>query len=146
MRNRSLRLIIEFLSAQVGEVHEILKIMVSVTGNDNIIRTKMQLFSNYFKKFFRNIPVINKPYRRTPFSLMQAFRKLINVAFGYVISYFKLSIFRELNRVCRDFIKVKNEKDLLQPATNDIIKEYYVFFIIFFRKQYEPGEYFIGDF
>ena len=115
------------------------EIVIPVTWDNNIIRTEMQFFCNDFQKFLRNFPVVNKSYGRSPFTLLKALGKLVYITFGNVISYLKLSIFREFNGVRGNYIKIEYKKDLFQAIPYNIIQENNVLLIIILREQYKSG-------
>src|SRR5664280_921601 len=101
------RLIVKFLFAKVGKMHEILEVMIPVGRNNDIIGTKIQFLCDDFKQVIRHFPVVNKSDRRTPFPLVKASGELIDITFRYIVNYLKFGILGKLDGIREALVKIE---------------------------------------
>ena len=58
---------------ETDEVHEVLEIVIPLSGYHYIGRTEIKFLCEYLQEAFRDIPVIHEPYRGSLLPLLQAF-------------------------------------------------------------------------
>ncbi|MNX90293.1 hypothetical protein D3C86_1223360 [compost metagenome] len=119
----------KFLVTEIGELHEILEVVVLTTCNRVYAGCQVQTLDQHFQQILGHTVIINQSYRFPFFTLLDALFHFFNERHGYIVIQVQFCVTRKFEGECFNGIKRKDREDICQMQTNNVIDQYKSFVI-----------------